>query len=873
MRYAVNRPRLIDALERGILDYKLVLISTPAGYGKTTLLAQWAHESHFSVAWLSVGEEDNDPDRFLRYLLTAWEEAQPGVRDSALGVLLGGLLPDRDAVLAAFVNVACDAPDHVVFVLDDYHLIEDPSIHQALTFLLDHLPPTLHVVLAARADPPLPLARFRARHQLLELRAEHLAFLEEETWRFLNGLMGLDLAPDEVVSLHARLEGWIAGLQLASLTVGRRHDETDSPVVSGRHRFIADYLSEDVLAGQSDEVRRFLLRTSVLDALSGPLCDAVTETAGGQATLERLERANLFLVPLDDRREWFRYHRLFADFLRTELVRHHPDEETHLHRRAARWYLANDLPEPAFHHAVAGDDPELVLQIGEHYFDLKLLNGEFRMLERWLESLPERWRSDYPLIGLFRAGVMLFTGALDVGARCIDEVEQGLERAEIEDKRWDMARVFAVRCALACFQNDLQAAEDYADRALQDLPEEDHVFRAAIHHALGDTYRRNGRWEEARGCYLTVLGLVHEPAYRIRSAHVHGALAYLELLRGRLRDAAAHWREAIAVIQEQESFGSIPLPLIGWVHIRAGEILYEWNELEEAGDHVARGLERSELGGDVRAMIAGYLLASRLHLTAGDVGAANEYLERARPLDDQARFPDLGSRFQRCQIELWLAQDRLRAAVDWADVTLSEDRVRVGQDDEVAHLAAARVLIVKGDAPSLDHALALLQRLLQAAEAEERLGVQIEALALRALAHAKRGDSTSAMTALERALRLAEPEGYVRLFADLGLPMARLLQDARSRDVMPDYVGKLLAACDADLAAPGAGGGLPEPLSPRELEVLGLIAAGLTNREIADQLAISPETVKKHTAGIFGKLGVGNRTEAAARARAFDLLD
>jgi LuxR family maltose regulon positive regulatory protein len=871
---AVRRARLIDALESGISHYKLVLISAPAGYGKTTLLAQWAHSSCFPIAWLSISGEDNDAERFLRYLLTAWEAIQPGIRESPLGLLLGSMLPEREAVFSAFINVANDIPDHMVFVLDDYHLTEDPSIHQALTFLLDHLPPTLHFVLAGRAQPPLPLARYRARQELLEFRAPDLQFLQEETTDFLNRLMGLDLSHDEVGTLQAQLEGWIAGLQLVSLTLRRHLEAVNKLVISGRHRFIADYLSEDVLAHLPEAIRLFLLQTSILDSLCSPLCDAVTGREGGQELLEVLERENLFLVPLDDSRQWFRYHRLFADFLREELNRHHPDEVAHLHRRAARWYLARDMPEQALRHAVAGNDAELVMKLGEHYFEIKLLSGEFRVLTRWLDSLPEQWHAAYPLIGLFRAGVLAFTGAFDAAARCIDEVEQGLAWEEREDRRWQLARVTAVRCAIACYQNDLARAETYADRALQDLPKEDHTFRAVIHHALGDTYRRNGRWEEASACYLKVLDLIHAPAFRIRSVHVFGALADLELQQGRLRDSAAYWRKALAVIQEPETWGSFPLPLIGWVFIRMGEILYEWNELGEASDHLSRGLERSELGGDVRAMIAGYLMAGRLKLTAGDIAAAGEYLERARPLVENAPFPDWIGRFGRLQLECWLAQGRLRAAVEWADEMLRDDALEGQPESELAHLAMARVLIVKGDGPSLERALALLERLHHAAAAEGRAGVQIEALALEALAHWKRGARAGALTSLERALRLAEPDGYVRLFADLRLPMARLLQEARSRAVLPDFVETLLAAFGGDRScSPHAAEVLPEPLTPREQEVLALVAAGLTNREIAEQLVISSETVKKHTGTIYGKLGVSNRTEAVARARALDLLD
>jgi LuxR family maltose regulon positive regulatory protein len=871
--YLVPRARLVDALEEALPRYKLILLSAPAGYGKTTLLAEWAHASRRSIAWLSVSEADNDLASFLRSLLAAWKEIQPGIRETPLDLLLSGMAPEPQAVLSAFINVANGVANHTTFVLDDYHLIEEPSIHRAVTFLLDHLPPSLHFVLAGRTAPRLPLARYRARQELLELRAEDLHFLVEETEAFLNRLMGLELTPGEIVALHAQLEGWVAGLQLVSLTLRRHREAGATLVVSGRHRFIADYLSDDVLAHLPEALQRFLLQTSILDRLCGPLCDAVTETDASHEMLKLLERENLFLMPLDDRREWFRYHRLFADFLHTELTQRHPREVAQLHRRAATWYLAHDLPEPAFRHAVDGDAVELVIQIGERYVAPKLFGGEVRVVEQWLAAIPPAWYARHPTLGLVQSIFLIITGAFDTCVRCLDEVEQRLALAGSADLLGQLAKVAALRCALACFQNDLPQAELYADLALRDLREEDCAFRADTYHALGDTYRGHGRWSEARACYIRALDCSHDSGAPLRSAHVFGALADLELRQGHLRDAAGYWRKALATIQQRENWGHLPLPVIGWVYLRMAEIHYEWNQLGEASDHLVRGLERSELGGDMRAMLAGHLIAGRLKLTEGDLAAAGACLERAQLLVEHAPFPDWVSRFERFQIELWLAQRRLRAAVIWADASLQNDG-RTGRGErELAHLSIARVLILKGDAASAARALALLQRLMAAAEAESRLGVMIEALALQAVAHWDRGDQAGALTALERALRLAEPEGYVRLFADLGRPVARLLQEARSRAVLPQYVETLLMACHGDSGSISATStALPEPLTSREQDVLERLAAGLTNREIAAQLLISAETVKKHVSNICAKLGVSNRTEAAARARELDLL-
>jgi LuxR family maltose regulon positive regulatory protein len=776
--------------------------------------------------------------------------------------------------LTAFLNAAAGISKHTAFVLDDYHLIEDPTIHKALAFLIDHLPPGLHFILASRGEPPLPLARYRARDEMLEFRVSDLRFLQEETQEFLSQRMGLDLSLGEIEPLQARMEGWVAGLQLVALTLQGSLTEMENPVVSGRHRFIADYLSEDVLAYLPDEMSGFLLRTSILDRLCASLCEAVAGVKDGGGMLETLERENLFLVPLDDSREWFRYHHLFADFLREELKGRFPEETAGLHQRAARWYLEHDLSEPAFSHAVEGQSVDLVLQIFKRYTQAKLMGGEFSILKKWLDALPEAWYSDYPLVSFIRTGLLLFTGQIEACLRSVDEVEKQFASADGEDTLLQLARVSVIRCSIACFQNDLSRAEAFAGQAFQRLPDEDHFFQAILYGSLGDTYRRNGRWGKAKDCYLKLLDLTPPSTFRLQAAHVFGALADLDLRQGRLRDAAGYWRKALAAIQERENWGRLPLPLIGWVYIRMAELLYEWDELAEAWDHLSRGLERAELGGDVRSMIAGYLIAGRLKLTEGDLKGAADYLEKARPHVESAQFSHWISRFERFQLELWLAQDRLRTAVLWSDEMLQEDTLNERSEGEVTQLAMTRVLIVKGDMPSLERALSLIRSLLQTAEAEGRIGIMIEALALQALAYERRGQAGSSMSSLERALRLAEPEGYLRLFVDLGLPMGRLLQEGRSRGVMPDYVETLLAAFEGDLSSPAlACHTLVEPLTGREEEVLKLLAAGLTNHEIAHELVVSPETVKKHASSIYGKLGVSSRTEAAARARELDLLD
>ncbi len=789
----VDRARLTGMLERAIDRIKLVTVSAPAGYGKTTLLADWARASQWPVAWLSLGKDDDDFEFLFRALVSAWEQVQPDVANSGLGLLAGAATPDHDALLTAFINEGLSLPGHTVFVLDDYQHIHHPSIHDALANLLDHVPPTLHFVVASRGEPPLPLARYRARQELLEIGPDVLQFLPEESDDLLNGLLRLDLAAGEITQLQNQTEGWITALHLAALTLRNRPNAASRFRVTGQQRHIADYLAQEVLAGLTSDVRQFLLQTSILDELSADLCNVVTGRDDGQEMLEQLERDGLFLTPLDDRREWYRYHPLFASYVQQMNTRSVATGDSFmLHRRAGNWYLDHDLPEPAFRHILAAQDAELMIELFEQYAYAKISSGEVRTVQRWFDALPSEWLEQQPDFGFYRMMLLLITGSFDTLLRHLEELEQRLAR-QGEDAPARRGRLIALRCYLACFTNDLPGAQQYADQALKLLPDDDFNFRPGIFGALGDTFRRNGHWDDAYSSYLKIIKFVNARPVQSQSVHLFGALADLNLRQGRLREAAQNWNQALGYIEQPENRGRFPLPLIGWVDVRMAEILYEWDELGEARRFLRRGQDRAELGGDVRTLIATHLIAARLKLAECAIEACADSLARARPLAERAAFAEWNVQLDRLQVEIWLARNQRETARHWADDIQRSSRLLDGPEAAIEQLTIARVLATDREKTALDRAMWLLERVLETTTEDGRMGIQIEAHAVQAMVHQQRGDAVNAIRSLERALRLAEPEGFVRLFVDLGRPLGLLLQEARSRGIMPEYVGATCA--------------------------------------------------------------------------------
>ena len=896
----VSRPRLSGRLREG-LGCRLTLLSAPAGFGKTTLLSTWLAASvgqGRSVAWLSLDASDNDPARFWRYFIAAVDRICPGVGGAALVLLRSPQAPPIEAVLATMLNELADLESDAVLVLDDYHLIESQAIHEALAFLIEHLPARMHLVISARADPPLPLARLRVRGQMAEVRAADLRFAPEEAVEFLNGAMGLELSAQDIAELETRTEGWIAGLQMAALAMRERADVSGFiEAFTGSHRYVLDYLVEEVLNRQPEGVRSFLLETSVLGRMCGPLCDAVTGRPDGQATLERLEHANLFVIPLDDERLWYRYHHLFAEVLRQHLRQTRAESVSELHRRAGAWFERQGLDTEAVQHALEARDFEWAATVIENIGLSVMLPGQVYTLLGWLDVLPDALVRTRPALCVVHAAALMFGDRPEAAEDRLDAADHGVEANESSDQaQVIMGRVATVRGNLARISGDLARCVALSQRALDVLPETEFMWAVAKLN-VAYAFQVNGDVRPAAerlvADAITPVRATQNPFTVVRSFI---NLARLQALQGRLRKAADTFEKASrlsAGVGKGESLVGNPAYYFG-----VADLLREWNDLDDAQRHVEQGMEL--LAGmptvDAEVVAHGFITQARLQRARGKYDAAIVTLEDFSHLVRRRNyFAPLAARGTAEQARMRVTQGDLAAAVRWAvgSGLRAEDEVAYPQEEE--YLVLARVLIARGRRnPAgryLGEALGLLDRLLRAADAGGRGGRVVEVLVLRALSLQARSESGDALAALERALTLAEPEGYVRTFVDEGQPVETLLlellrgwhkegQDARAHASI-GYVRHLLSAFEPPYTStgprpqaysPGTNQLLPELLTAREREVLELIASGLSNQEIASRLFVAHSTVKSYVNRIFRKLGVESRTKAVVRAGELHLI-
>jgi LuxR family transcriptional regulator, maltose regulon positive regulatory protein len=906
----VPRGRLVQALDEG-LARRRVLVCAPAGFGKTSLLADWARGGGRPVAWLGLDAGDSDPARFWRYAVAALDRARPG-----LAGRVGPLLPRSvEGLVTALINeLAADpGPDEMLLVLDDYHLVDSGPAHESVAFLLENLPPGLAVVMSGRADPPLPLARLRARGQLAELRAADLRFTPGEAVALLGEAAGPGLPGTAVAALVARTEGWAAGLQLAGLSLrGQANPAGFVAAFSGSHRFVLDYLADEVLDGQPGPVRAFLLETSVLERLTGELCDAVTGRAGSQAMLTDIERAGLFLVPLDEVRGWWRYHHLFADLLRARLQAERPGRVPELHQAAAAWCEEHDLADDAVRHALGAGDTEWAARLVERHVGTLLGRSEGVTLRRWLSALPAQAVRDRPRLCLAHA----YSAAQGFQVEALEVLLDDAERAyavsgdePYEDPARQPASVLAnvpagiafLRALLARLRGDAALAAGYNRQALAQLGEDDWLMRSFVRWNQAGADWLGGRLGPAERGLAEVLAerrAADEAVRRaggepteVRQAGEGGAefftgflamrvcydLGQVQRAQGNLDAALATYRQALDTLGESSQTAHA-----GMAHVGLAQILYERDELAAALDHATQGVTLCQRLAYTPPLATGLAVVARIRHAHGDAAGASEAMGEAGEAGLSPQVTALLNPVPAQRARLLLAQGDVRAAVQWTTAAGLSPDDEPDYPREPAYLLLARVLLAQND-PA--RGLGLLQRLLGAAASQGRTGSVIEIQALRALALAASGDHADALGVLTEALTLARRHGYIRVLADEGAPMHALLarlsaarpgqQDA-ARRIDPDYLAALLRACgQADAMPPrraAAPPGLAEPLTDRELEVLRLIAAGRSNQRIAHDLVVALDTVKKHVTHVLGKLGAANRTEAVARARDLGLI-
>ncbi len=862
----VSRPRLLERLNEG-LHRKLTLISAPAGFGKTTLVSEWVEGIERPAAWLSLDEGENDPARFLTYLVAALQTIAATIGEGVSGVLQSPQPPPPEAMLTALLNDLITIPDQFILVLDDYHVLEAKAVDQALTFLLDHLPPQMHLVIATREDPALPLARLRVGGQLTEVRAVDLRFTPSEAAAFLNQVMGLDLSAEDIARLSTRTEGWIAGLQLAAISMQGQQD-TASFIKSftGSHHFVLDYLVEEVLGQQSERVQTFLLRTSLLDRFCGPLCDAVLmdPSVSGREILEYLERANLFLVPLDNERRWYRYHHLFADLLRQRLhqsiASSTGDAESQvneLYIRASLWYEDHGLEIEAFHHAVAAHDVERAARLVEGKGMPLQFRGAVVPVLHWLESLPRTVLDARPSLWVMYASALSMTGQLTGVEQKLQAAEAALQGAEPDDKTRNLVgHIAAIRALVAAAENQVETIIAQSRRALEYLHPDNLAVRTATIWKLGIAYQLQGDRAAASRAYSEAIAISQASGNIIINLSATVGLGNVQETENQLYPAAETYRRVLQLV------GESPLPAASEAHLGLARLCYEWNDLDEASQHVQQSVQLARQIENTDRSVASDVLLARLKLAQGDVAGAAALLAEADRSARQQNFVYRMPEVAAAQVLTLLRQGHLAAAAHLA------------QTHELP-LSQARVHLAQGDTSA---ALAVLSPWRRQVEARGWQDERLKVMVLQAVALQAHGEQDKAVQLLGDALAIASPGGFIRLFVDEGLPMAQLLSAAEASGMLPDSIGKVLAVFKAeehkreDTSSRPPAQPLLEPLSPRELEVLHLMAQGLSNQEMSERLFLALDTVKGHNRKIFGKLAVQRRTEAVARARALGLL-
>lgn len=882
----VARPRLMERLNSA-LQRRLTLIAAPAGFGKTSLLSEWANTStdlNFRVAWISLNEPENDLNTFLAYLSAAIE---------TLEIKIPNLEWDEpshqqtETILSAIINLIIEVRDHIVLVLDDYHLITARPVHAALAFLLEHSPAQLHLVIASRDEPLLPLSQLRARDQLVELSAEDLRFSFTEVEAFFNQKLGFNLPVEIIATLDARFEGWIAGLYLAALSI-REHGDLPRLLqqLDGSHRYIVDYLAEQVIQRQPADIQTFLLETSILNRLNAPLCNAITGQDDGQVMLTTLERANLFILPMDHSRQWYRYHPLFAEFLRDHLRQTKPELWSALHQRALKWYEQHGLLAEAVDHALALEDRQQAVHLVEQVAEEIWMNGEMVRLRGWMEALPDEIIRTRPRLCIFHAWLLNIGGEFSARDRRLEQAAARLAQSDevnSAESRLLLGMLSATRAIISIMSGNANQAIELCHQAQGSLPEKNLVWQCVVTRNLGNAYLLRGEMVAASRAFRQAFETSQQAGNIYMALISLYELAELQIIQGQLRAAEQTCRTALQMAAER---GAPGLTITGALHLCLGEILCEWNDLETSMEHIQIGLEYGQRDSSLGVRICGYARLALLAKAKKERSLEERALQHFNQLASSRQLTAF-SAHQDAQARLWGRQGD-GDAVQWLENNGIHLEGEIKVMDETAFIALARTLIAEN---RMVEARRLLERLREKTEAAGRIGRLIEILVLQALALQSHDSSNSAerkerdtlaLQALYRALELGEPENFVRVFVDEGVALASMLAAVRSRlrdDRLAAYAGRLLAAfdegpyaLDLHITAPAEHSPLFEPLSKRELQVFRLLAAGLTNQEVAAELFVAPSTVHWHVKNIYGKLDVHSRTQAITRASQLGIL-
>ncbi len=877
--FLIPRPHLMQKLNLG-LNGKLTLVSAPPGFGKTTLVSSWLQQSKRPFTWLSLDKDDNEPNRFLIYLLAALQKIDVTLGETAVSLLQSPQPPPSETLLTLLINDLAALSQPIILVLEDYHLIHNLNIHKALAFLLDNLPPQLHLAITSREDPPLPLHRLRSSGQMQGIFAHDLRFSQEEAFQFLQQTMKVNLASDDIAVLSQRTEGWVAGLQLAALSLQGLPDAHQFVSdFAGDDRYVADYLLNEVLARQPTRIQEFLLQTAVLDRFCPSLCDAILAVSANysQAILTYLDEANLFIIPLDNKREWYRYHHLFADFLRLRAQHELADKVPVLHQRAAAWYEENGLLAEAIENALSGADYERASRLIEQNGMVTIFGqAQWRTLLSWMEALPHEMVRKRPQLNLHFAWALFSTGQWPAAEPYLLGVESALEEGnETPEQNWMLGEVATIRSLVTYEMGNLARSKEMAALAHERLPEANKTIRSVATLAEGMAHMWSDADLKTRHQFLQqAFNMAQEAGNVTVGLFALGCRTMLAVRAGRLQQVAGlfHQAKALGTVAGKIVFGPA-----GFACVQMGEVLREWNRLAEAEEVLWQGIRlcQQQLGMPVW-IIEGHVTLARLKLAMGDESQAEKLMQQAERL--LAELPRHGETVahllvatQAYRLRYWLAKGRVDTAFRW----LSKNSIRldaaVSPQNATFHILLAKMLVAQGQ---LEKAQEHLQRLASVIAKCESLRLSVEYSILQALCLQAQGKRDQALEMLAQSLNLSEPEGYVRLFVDFGEPMVGLLQTAVNQNIAPTYAKQLLSAF-ADLPSlppPDLSTTLIESLNDRERQTLKLMAAGLSNREIAEELYLSVNTIKVYTSRIYGKLGVNGRAEAINTAHELGLL-